>query len=521
MVDERFWKEVVGFTGEVVGGSWAKAWMEFWAFYRTRRYFHRSWIVQEVVVARGFDIMAGMAGELEVRWEEMVEFVTFLGYAEWLDALDALAGSMLPPAYTDLTSRGFMVGDIANMQQLHAGRNFEKKGWPEHWWAALSAVRRRDCFMKQDKVFAAVGILQQALPVGTALPFRVDATATPEKVYTQAAATVIHNCPHLAVLSFVEYPIHRSLKDLPSWVPDLTTAKFPWVLGGFDTNFKACPATSPSPPRTVTDGKLRLRGFKVDTITTKTKYEAPMNVHLGERVLEFLADLPLEYPHMKWETPEGMDPARVPGLFREVALVLTLTCGESSNFHRGTAAETRRVMTGFRDWLLIALGQIYAGCLLLPSDEGYKPEVVAEFEGRWMEVESVIGGLVTTALVPNAAEIRVHGEAVSKARRGEGQWPEVIVSQQEFKDQIRRVMIFRSLFRTEGEWIGVCTETCRVGDEVWLLEGGAVPYVLRRTTVEDGGVGFVFCGECYLQGGMHGELINGDMDGRWEELVLV
>ncbi|KAK3904926.1 hypothetical protein C8A05DRAFT_13246, partial [Staphylotrichum tortipilum] len=522
MVDGKFWREVVGVEGEVPGGSWAKAWMEFWAFYRTRKYFHRSWIVQEVVVARGFDIMAGMGGELKVRWEEMIEFVTFLGYAEWLDALDALAGEMLSPEYTDLTSRGFMVGDIASMQQLHAERNFEKKGWPEHWWAALSAVRRRDCFIKQDKVFAAVGILLQALPEGTPLPFPVDTAATPNEVYTHAATAVLRNRLDLAVLSFVEYPIHRNLKNLPSWVPDLTTPKFPWALGGFDTRFKACPPSSTSPPRKVTpDGKLHLRGFKIDTITTKTQYEAPMNVHLVQRVLAFLADLPLEYPHMKWETPEGIDPSEVPGIFREVALVLTLTCGESSNYRCGTAAETQRVMVGFRDWLLIALGQIYAGYLLQPGDEGYTAEVVEGFQGRREEVERVIGGLETTGLVPNVAELRVHGEAASKARREEGPWSEKIVSQQEFKDQIRRVMLFRTLFRTEGEWIGVCTETCRLGDELWLLEGGAVPYVLRPTMAGDGNRRFMFCGECYVQGGMHGELMEGNVEERWKDVVLV
>jgi predicted sulfurtransferase len=48
-----------------------------------------------------------------------------------------------------------------------------------------------------------------------------------------------------------------------------------------------------------------------------------------------------------------------------------------------------------------------------------------------------------------------------------------------------------------------------VGDEVWLLEGGAVPYVLRR---QIGGEGerFVFLGECYVHGAMHGELLQDD-----------
>jgi hypothetical protein len=524
-VDGGFWKGVLGLEspGGVKGGNWVDAWVEYWAFYRTRRYFHRAWIVQEVVVAGRFEMMAGRKGE-ELSWEDMTGFAFFLGHVGWIDVLDALIGEVLSSEYTEAKSRGFGITDIGGMQMQHQRRSSGETDWPEHWWGALSSVRRRDCFVKQDKVFATVGILQQALPEGTPLPFPVDPTATPEEVYTHAATALLLNSPHLTLLSFTDYPFYRNLTNLPSWVPDLTTAKFPWPLGAFGTPFTACilPSQPSPPPRTITPkGELHLRGIKLDTIAYKTEYQPPLNIRLAETALQFLASLPLYYPHVKF--PDAEDPeSATEGQFREAALVHTLTCHESSNVNRGTADETGRLSASFRDWLLVALGQVYAACLLRLGDGEYSPEWVAECEERRMEIERVIGALEARVLVPGVEELRAHGEAVARAKRGECAWPECVVSPQEFKDQVRRVMLYRCLFKTEDGWMGVCSDACEVGDEVWLLEGGAVPYVLTRREDRDQGDRFVFLGECYVHGAMHGEVVQ---DGRAKEelgeLVIV
>lgn len=517
--DARFWREVVGMR-DAVGWSWVRAWADYWAFYRTRRYFHRAWIVQEVVVAGRFDMMAGRKGE-DLSWEDMAGFALFLGHLGWIDGLNSLAGELLSSGYTEAMPRGFGITDISAMQGQHGQRTFEQTGWPEHWWAALSSVRRRDCFMKQDKVFATVGILQQALPKGTPFPFPVDATATPEEVFTHAATTLLLNCPHLTLLSFIEYPFYRQLSNLPSWVPDLTTAKFPWPLGIFDTPFKACILPFPA-ARTVTPtGELHVRGFRLDTMAFKTKYQAPLNVRLAEEALRFLAALPTHYPHLRFPrtAAEGQDQE---GQFREAALVHTLTCHESSNVNRGSADETGRLSVSFREWLLVALGQIFAACLLRPGDEEYSAERVGEWAERRAEIERVISGLETKVLVPDIEELKVHGEQVARAKRGEGPWPECVVSPQEFKDQVGRVMLYRCLFNTTDGWIGVCSDACEVGDEVWLLEGGAVPYILKRCGAEDGKQKFVLRGECYVHGAMHGELLKGtNVKERLQEVVII
>ena len=71
----------------------------------------------------------------------------------------------------------------------------------------------------------------------------------------------------------------------------------------------------------------------------------------------------------------------------------------------------------------------------------------------------------------------------------------------------------RAFFRTELGHFGLCFPHSRIGDEVWVLAGGKVPFVLRsivdaNEVVEDDTSGPRYrrlVGECYLHGYMDGE----------------
>ena len=59
------------------------------------------------------------------------------------------------------------------------------------------------------------------------------------------------------------------------------------------------------------------------------------------------------------------------------------------------------------------------------------------------------------------------------------------------------------MFRTDGNLLGMGSRSVEVGDEVWVLKGGNVPFVLRR--VKEGVYRLV--GDAYVHGIMHGEAI--------------
>lgn len=507
LTDAVFWKTTLGLEPPE-GETWISCWTAYWAFYRSRKWFHRAWIVQEAVLARSLELQCG-DGSANLEWLEMARLAYLIGEVGWLDVLNTLAVEMVPPQYTEQFSRGFGITDIHGLQRDgEQGWHILSHGWAQSWWAAVSAVRRRGCFLPEDKVYATLGILGQ-LVAGERVPFTVTATATAEEVYLQATKTLMLNSPQapLTLLSFVEPEFRRNLHKLPSWVPDLTTAYFGVPIGAYDSSFRAGMRsdTPPSLPLITEEGELHVRGHRLDTIASISDYQAPLTVSLCTTALETIASLPTTYPHAL----DGQD--------RVAAVIHTMTCQEASNPLRGSIEQTARMVKGFRAWMLVGLGQVWVAAGLGPDDEDYDHLTVDEWREDQERVMHLLDTIGPHGLLPDIDELAAHAEEVMAARRGKGKWPVSITSPMSFKDQIQRVMVYRSLFMSVDGWLGVCRQTCVAGDEVWVLEGGAVPYVLRPVGGKREGV-YRFMGECYVHGIMNGEVIKG-LD--WEDGEVV
>ncbi|KAK0736787.1 heterokaryon incompatibility protein-domain-containing protein [Apiosordaria backusii] len=552
--DAKMWKDVFVLTPPVELGvtTWLDAWTQYWAFYRTRRYFHRVWIVQEVVLGDRLHIYCGRG---ELSWEDMDGFVNLLGKIQWVDAIGTQCRRNLPIEYT-ASLRGFGIGDIFEMQRHHNNKLWNKGGWARHWFGAIAAVRRRGCFKPQDNVYATLGILQQILPTDVPFPIPIDTSHTPEQVFTFAAAAILKNWPELSIFGFIEHTTSRTFHSLPSWVPDLTDGEFPWPLGPFDSPFKAgivmstkqreyskedwaeARSTAPIPSFRHIDpikGTFCLHGKKLDTIKKKYPCANIYDIELAEVAIEVLGDLPVNYPHVLFPDEET---GEMRGQFREAAMIHTMTCHETTNRHRGSAEETQRLLDSFRDWLLANLSQLWSGADLVEGlDPDYWVEGVDRLRKRRDKVVDTLTNMgLVSGFIPQKEEIQQTADAIRAAKRGEGDWPDVFKLPLEFRDQVRRVMGDRCLFTTENGWLGICVDTAQEGDEVWVLEGGPVPYVLRKgdeVEVEiETGIGETrtlktegrrFSGETYVHGIMHGEFLEEEEEGniRWEEVVLV
>ena len=78
----------------------------------------------------------------------------------------------------------------------------------------------------------------------------------------------------------------------------------------------------------------------------------------------------------------------------------------------------------------------------------------------------------------------------------------------------------RAFFRTEKGHFGLCFPHMRTGDEVWVLAGGQVPFVLRRLNdayhsveeYKEAPQMLKLIGECYLHGFMDGEALDAHDD---------
>jgi hypothetical protein len=78
----------------------------------------------------------------------------------------------------------------------------------------------------------------------------------------------------------------------------------------------------------------------------------------------------------------------------------------------------------------------------------------------------------------------------------------------------------RALFNADAGYVGSCPRDCQEGDEVWIVKGGRVPYVLRPVEGTEGV--FTFAGDCYVHGIMEGEYFQkSDCPFQWTEVKII
>ncbi|KAL9617413.1 MAG: hypothetical protein Q9160_007770, partial [Pyrenula sp. 1 TL-2023] len=97
------------------------------------------------------------------------------------------------------------------------------------------------------------------------------------------------------------------------------------------------------------------------------------------------------------------------------------------------------------------------------------------------------------------------------------------VDQKKYFHTIVTATTSRTMFRSDSHRLGLCYPDAEVGDEIWALFGGRVPFLLRpypHSEPPDGSSARVyhFMGECYYDGFMFGEGVSGNR--AVEEVVL-
>lgn len=89
---------------------------------------------------------------------------------------------------------------------------------------------------------------------------------------------------------------------------------------------------------------------------------------------------------------------------------------------------------------------------------------------------------------------------------------------EEFEIRIGSSLLLRKIFSTSNGLMGLCGNCVLPDDEVWLLVGAKVPFVLRPTNRKSE---YLLQGDCFIQGGMHGELVANGFVETEMQLVLV
>lgn len=89
-----------------------------------------------------------------------------------------------------------------------------------------------------------------------------------------------------------------------------------------------------------------------------------------------------------------------------------------------------------------------------------------------------------------------------------------------FDHIVAKRMENRSIYRTKDGYLGSGPASMKEGDEVWLLEGALVPFIMRPVHDTDG-MAFTLVGETYLHGFMHGEMLTDELKERIGKIRII
>ncbi|KAJ4374357.1 hypothetical protein N0V83_003098 [Neocucurbitaria cava] len=409
-------------------------------------WFRRVWVLQEAFAHSKITVRLG---EHKLPWGSVI--------------LAALWASGFTRTYTAMSA-----------SEHRVERTIDRGYLPELWLGLLhtrpvrglsilelvSRARDFEASDPRDKVFALLGL---ANDVGAhesrAAGLRPDYTKTKGEVYAAFAKDLIMTSGCLDVLALVNTFAPRDQRqDSPSWMPDLDVPiatirglGFPRKYNaGFSTKADMHHVTGPSDdPRS-----LMLTGFGVDRVHYVTK-----SILTFSRNLKVYIDSTTEAVTELWKTYARFNRLHAS---EEALLYAYIELVTATGFAMPTAFPT------------YPLGRI------VPPRE--VPSIIADFAAYWSSVEpsfSSFGDRLGSHLrqLAEAADAEQFGVLAGKACHE------------------------RKFFITAEGRIGLCPTDAQEGDEVVILYGGSVPYVLRET-----GAGcWTFVGECFVDGIMFGE----------------
>jgi hypothetical protein len=290
----------------------------------------------------------------------------------------------------------------------------------------------------------------------------------------------------LGILSEVEDKSRRKTNDLPSWVPDLAVQSKHFPLD----RLKAMDATGVrdghiSVPR-IHGKQLTLEGMEVGPICSVFKWEN--NDGFCVAVFQLALEMAAIY------SPSGE--SRLEAIWR-TALADHVSF-DSRDYHPSPDR-----CKAFCHVVKYGLRSLKNDLATTESNEALS--IFQKMEG---ETVSTLNETMRWKLRGNDVECYGDQSPLSEsASEMEHDFDSIL-------DFFGQSMLVRDrcLFRTSSGYIGMALNSIKASDTVWLLNGGRVPYILRKRP-SDGR--YEFFGDCYLHGVMLGELMKEDLRNRF------
>lgn len=443
------------------------------AFLR-RPWFLRTWIIQEVVLAREILFICGNWG--------------FGGHGligGWHVILGAALGFPKPSSRDENTLEGRAIHQIKLMLDLGMGEDEKQSA---SLIGLLHMSRQALASNPRDRVYGLLGLTSDLYRSKVIVDYEEPVANT----YRRIAKTIIELGDGITLLYNV-YGLSSEL-DLPSWVPDWSAQDVPLFhlapVGGpsdkTDLPYACAGGEHPNLHLGLEGDVLTCKGYLVDTIETVTE------LHNIDKVEEELFNDNGTYTIDNSNVRKAKASYRILSrILSEMAALLDVKSAYRKDKHeeiiwrtavwnRGRARQSKVPESDFN---LYAAFKAYDRFQSLP-----KSEILKEIGPRMRALDKELGFIVPSHVTSKVALQHI-SEQYEKAEKF-AQWATTIC------DMMRRC-------RTSRGYLGQVPKAAMTGDIICVIAGAAVPFTIRKKDK-----GYSLVGQCYLHGYMEGEALH-------------
>ena len=490
-----------------------------------RPVFNRCWVIQEVVVGQEVVVRCG---ELTIPWDDLSMAVVTLNQPSWIEALPEEVlkikrPSLLSPS-VGTEGEDTTQGGLINMMLIDGFRKKFQWGKRIPLETLLYSTSLFEASDPRDKIFSILGIQSADTWNSDVQEIEADYEKPVEDIFREAARVCIIQSSSLTICGINSGPSSKRTEHLPSWVPDFTA-------NSVDSITSLCRPVPPNPYRASGDIPL-VAGWpyeerpdilvtsscKVETITSVSHHFLSEEELLPKLVLEWtkIASIVAQYP-----TGESVSNA------------FCRTCVAKATGHLRESPMPEPLLSSlYRLFKWCFLQHVASECAVTHTAEDLVIQesdnaIIATFVNGVHNNEAAAAATSNKALLPN-------GDSSSNQSLLEA------AGIDEVRDMIAPdSLIFTCrnsrFFVTGNGFFGIGSTDIQVGDEVHVLSGTRVPFVLRksepgdieddrtRTALEmaegDGLRLYEMMGGSYIHGYMQGEVASRN-GSEWERICI-
>ena len=499
-------------------------WTSYDEFFAQRRWFHRSWVFQEIALA---PVITVFCGHIELNWDAM-QFLAGFVHESGLGAQLGIERYLHNPRKV-----GYEISSLEYLrcQCKRIGQNarFGSTAFPQAelpgtetseiecytlFESCLRQIQDSQATDVRDKVFSAIGILNRFLPQGVAKEVLPDYSLTVEEAFRSVTYVLARKLPSLSFLSLVEDRSYRRLQGLPSWVPDftcpITVQPLSYILHR-EIHQKSTSNSILLSSRCLSGSVLTLSGRPISTVmrtaapwdeTTISLDPSDTREQFIYNVLKFLQTLFLICSNSKHVHCERQSPLEA------IWRVLIVN-------QRQLRQKTSVPITGkdFHDWVMkyMAEGSQFHKCNDGLFDSCMKL-IKTVADDSFLSEEAVLELGNTLALMDKNPQ---------EALNLKGQRSSIIEIQEGFDrydSLFLPVQSHRRVFQTYECCLGVGPVSVEPEDQLWEIDSVMLPFILRPAENDQS---FFLIGEAYLHNPNYDEAKDIHSESLWRPIRLL